>query len=114
METQEEKKRYIGEIIYIRSKLTRPEKYMQLSEEASEVAQAALKNIRATCVTNNPTPKTPEQAEKELQNEMLDIMTAYYVIYGRVITEEDILTYWKNGRWAARIKEQCGGPLGEL
>ena len=50
----------------------------QLAEEASELAQAALKLRRALDGTN-PTPKSVEECEENLLEELADIKVAFTV-----------------------------------
>ena len=57
----------------IREKLDQPELLAQLAEEATELAQAALKLRRA--ITNiNPTPVSAEDAQEDLEEEIADVL----------------------------------------
>ena len=95
---------------YIVENLSEEDILCQISEEAAELAQAALKLRRAITQTN-PTPVTAEKAADNLIEEYGDTvvaMTAYYMkhdaIDGKVaeIIEQDNPKF---NRWAKRIKE---------
>ena len=58
--------------------LPKTEILAQLAEEASELAQAALKLRRALDGTN-PTPKSVEECEENLLEELADIKVAFTV-----------------------------------
>ena len=59
-------------IEYIQEKLTTEELLCQLAEEASELAQAALK-LRRVYGDSNPTPTTYEDAIANLHEEIADV-----------------------------------------
>lgn len=76
--------------------------YSELAEEASELAQAALKMCRIGSATN-PTDKTYEQARQDLVEEYTDVLN----IAMRVL---DIQPDWLIGdyklyRWCKRLEE---------
>ena len=48
--------------------------YAQLAEESAELSQAALKCIRAQGFSQNPTPVSCEDAMKNLQEEINDVL----------------------------------------
>ena len=87
----------------------------QLAEEASELAQAALKLRRAMDGTN-PTPKDVEECEMNLLEELADIKVAFTVyladskpcIKSRVSEEINKTAEIKLDRWLSRLeaKEQ--------
>lgn len=56
----------------IRAKVPREELLAQLAEEAGELAHAALK-LRRTLITTNPTPVTPDEAMRALDEEIADV-----------------------------------------
>ena len=51
-----------------------------LAEEAAELSQAALKLVRAKCMTGNPTPVTAAEAEKKLLEEFVDVMISAEIV----------------------------------
>ena len=59
-------------IEYIRENLSEEELLCQLAEEASELAQAALK-LRRVYDGTNPTPTTSEKAYNNLHEEIADV-----------------------------------------
>lgn len=98
-------------IEYILDTLTERELLEQLAEEASELAQAALKLIRAAGMNNNPTPKTKENAVNNLVEEFYDVYNIWYLLWQ---LDDDIsdradmylagrLEYNKLQRWARRL-----------
>lgn len=72
----------------------------QLAEEASELAQAALKLIRAADYSNNPTPITLQEAEVGLDEELHDVL-AVASLLGIIDYDDDENPKWK--RWAERL-----------
>lgn len=72
----------------------------QLAEEASELAQAALKLIRAAEYSNNPTPITLQEAEVNLDEELHDVL-AVASLLGIIDYDDDENPKWK--RWAERL-----------
>lgn len=72
----------------------------QLAEEASELAQAALKLIRAAEYSNNPTPITLQEAEVGLDEELHDVL-AVASLLGIIEYDDDENPKWK--RWAERL-----------
>ena len=75
----------------------------QLAEEASELAQAALKLIRAAEYSNNPTPITLQEAEVGLDEELHDVL-AVASLLGIIDYDDDENPKWK--RWAERLGKQ--------
>lgn len=85
--------------------LTEGELLCQLAEEAAELAQAALKERRAL-TTDNPTPKTYQNAHIDLLEEVADV----YVSLGELLSLMDWETIAhtraeKEKRWIERLKE---------
>ena len=80
----------------------------QLAEEASELAQAALKMIRATSY-ENPTTVTLEEAYLNIIEECADISTCLEIL-GYNTTKERLLIaktmHEKQQRWVERIKNK--------
>lgn len=72
----------------------------QLAEEASELAQAALKLIRAAEYSNNPTPITLQAAQVNLDEELHDVL-AVASLLGIIEYDDDENPKWK--RWAERL-----------
>lgn len=80
-------------------------------EEASELAQAALKLRRALDGTN-PTPKSVEKCEENLLEELADIKVAFMVylsdskpcIKARVLEEINKTAEIKIDRWLSRLE----------
>ena len=86
----------------------------QLAEEASELGHAALKYARIIR-GENPTPKTPDEAQKALIEEMADV-----ILCARVLMELGI-EFDNNGigdrkarRWVDRIREEAGERGNEI
>lgn len=95
---------------YIAANLSDEDILCQISEEADELAKAALKLRRAITGTN-PTPVTAEKAADNLIEEYGDTvvaMTAYFMKHGLIDRKYvDVLeqSNTKYSRWAQRIKE---------
>lgn len=95
---------------YIVSKLSKEEILCQIAEEASELAQAALKLRRAITQTN-PTPVSVDEAEKNLTEEHGDVSVAFavYAVKSNWVDCQDVAAgesiRAKYSRWAQRIKE---------
>ena len=70
--------------IFVSNNLTEREKLEQLAEEATELAQAALKAIRAKKLSNNSTPTTEEIADMNLAEEVDDVLMCICLYYGGV------------------------------
>lgn len=85
---------------YILSVLNDHELLEQLAEEAAELSQAALKLIRASGYSNNPTPVTEQEAEANLEEEMHDVL-AVASLLGIIDYDDDENPKWK--RWAERL-----------
>ena len=95
---------------YIAETLSEEDILCQISEEADELAKAALKLRRAITGTN-PTPVTVEEAVENFVEEYGDTVGAYvaYLVKHNLIDRKvaDILEQNnpKYKRWAQRIKE---------
>lgn len=92
---------------YIRKTITPNDILCQLAEEASELAQAALKLRRATTGTN-PTPVTVAEARRKLLAEIADVEVAKYALG---LSEEDTdfindVIGFKLTRWAERLRKK--------
>lgn len=71
-----------------------------LAEEAAELAQAALKLIRAGGYTSNLTPITEDEAEKRLLEEIGDVLMTLQALE---IDLPDVENSSKWERWAKRL-----------
>ena len=101
---------------YIRSMVTEPEQLAALAEEASELAQAALK-YRRTLIDGNPTPMTQRDAFHALLEELGDVAACLEVLNlepsrnATINTTINIVRNTKIRRWADRLREKKGGDL---
>lgn len=77
--------------------------YAQLAEEGAELTQAALKCIRAQGFSENPTPVSSEDAVKNLQDELNDVLIVAYVL--GLVGGYSVRNWDKLERWAKRIRE---------
>lgn len=96
--------------------LPKTEILAQLAEEASELAQAALKLRRALDETN-PTPKSVEECLENIQEEMADVFVCL-TMFGKSAEKDGILIYdrymekvikiedEKEARWLSRLEEK--------
>lgn len=93
------------------AKLGRAAVLEQLAEEASEVAQAALKMARIIR-GENPTPKTACEAAEALEEEMADVIVCMRVleIGSIVIDVENVekIAEIKMKRWLDRLENMRG------
>ena len=94
---------YAANIRAVRERLTDAEILAQLAEEASELAQAALKYRR--CLDGaNPTPITNKEAHDRLCEELADVLVCVDALDGdpncRAVKE---CRESKAFRWAARL-----------
>ena len=92
----------------------------QLAEEASEVAQAALKLIRAKELSSNNTPVREQEGMLSLALEYMDLLMVYDMLLEKdrkilkitkangIAPKKDMKYYFKWSRWAERLgyKEQ--------
>lgn len=88
--------------------IPKTEQLCALAEEASELAQAALK-LRRVLDGTNPTTRTYEEARANLVEEAADV----YCILGLILNAEDHAEIYntinrKTKRWTGRIKEARG------
>ena len=83
---------------YILSVLSERELLEQLTEEAAEMQQAAIKLIRAAGMSNNSTPVTAGQARTNLQEEFSDVLTV-----AELLELIDCQNDKKLKRWAERL-----------
>lgn len=83
---------------YVLDVLTERELLEQLTEEAAEMQQAAMKLIRAEGLSNNTTPVTAGQARTNLQEEFSDIL-----MVAELLELIDCQNDKKWQRWAERL-----------
>lgn len=91
---------------FIREKLPTKELLCQLAEEAAELSQAALK-LRRSFDNVNPTPTTPQEAEKALMSEVADVIECLYAldyITFQSVAEISQIINRKTERWAERLE----------
>lgn len=86
---------------YIRNKLDYRTLLEQLAEELAELIQAVLKLIRAGGMNNNKTPKTYDEALKDLIEESQDLSLVLFVM--NLSDDESVLGNPKLKRWAERL-----------
>lgn len=92
----------------IREMMPLAEVMTQLAEEASELAQAALK-FRRTLSNSNPTPVTRREAEKKLLEEIADVKLCLHVagfeaVRHKISVNRTITA--KADRWLKRLMER--------
>ena len=95
---------------FIRSKVSEEKRYMQLAEEAAELAQASLKVCR-TMSDENPTPVTREEAMEKLYEEIADVDLALLALGLMDNTPQQKVQAYvlaKFRRWNKRLKETVG------
>lgn len=83
---------------YILSVLTERELLEQLTEEAAEMQQAAMKLIRAEGLSNNTMPVSAGQARTDLQEKFSDVLTV-----AELLELIDCQNDKKLQRWAKRL-----------
>lgn len=114
---KKEKKPFVNaEIEFIREHLSERAILEQLAEEATELAKASLKLIRA-CSHENPTPVTPEEAYIGIIEECADISNCLVAMGFDTNKERWLIAKTmreKQQRWVERIKELQGGAESEV
>lgn len=83
---------------YVLSVLSERELLEQLTEEAAELQQAAMKCIRAEGLSNNTTPVSAGQARTNLQEEFSDVL-----MVAELLELIDCQNDKKWQRWAKRL-----------
>lgn len=97
------------EVEYIKSRLEETERLLGLTEEALELALAALK-LRRVMDQRNPTPVTREDAIANLLEEYGDVMNCVEVLITPEQNAQAVeLRLAKRKRWAGRLKVAAGG-----
>lgn len=100
-------------IEYIREQLPAGELFAQLAEEAGELAHAALK-LRRIFDGKNPTPVKLDDAYKNLEEEITDVLVSLEVL-GYAVEEFPLYRAMMDSkleRWAKRLKEDSHGKEG--
>lgn len=92
---------------FIASRLSEEELLCQIAEEASELAQAALKRRRAI-TQHNPTPTPPESALDDLYEEYGDLLNATHVYLIKLNLIPIGGNTSKLQRWVERLREKDG------
>lgn len=91
---------------FIRERVPKEELLAQLAEEATELAQAALK-LRRVYDGMNPTPVTHDEAFDNLKEEIADVMLVIDVLgVGRDHMERCMIQANKLSRWVRRLEER--------
>lgn len=97
---------YEAEKDLIYKTLTESDVLCGIAEEASELAQAALKMRRTLDESNNPTPVTFNKAKANLEEEIADVLM-YFIVMGcpldTIIARVQNNPKWK--RWSDRVGE---------
>lgn len=88
-------------IEYIKVVSTEDDLYRQLAEEASELAQAALKMCRVNSTTN-PTPKGEKEAIDNLIEEYTDVLNVAMRLLR--LQPDWLIGDYKLYRWAKRLE----------
>lgn len=103
----------MNEVEYIKSRLDEVERLLGLTEEALELALAALK-LRRVLDGKNPTPVTEEQAVANLLEEYGDVTNSIEVLITPSQNEQAMQSrFEKRNRWVSRLKAaamdaECG------
>lgn len=97
----------MSNLTYIQKTLSKEEILCQLAEEAAELSQAALK-LRRALTQVNPTPKTPEEAEENLREEIADVWVCLNALLedkdGKTMDGIFDMVCAKEERWVYRIR----------
>lgn len=90
-----------AQVLYLQENLSLEAKHEQLAEESCELAQAALKLIRAYG-NGNPTPISYSDAFENLMEEVADVLLCLEILDLYPGTQR---LDAKLGRWYNRVKE---------
>ncbi|MDO5549282.1 MAG: hypothetical protein Q4F79_12460 [Eubacteriales bacterium] len=94
-----------AEIILLAEHVSNSDAMCQLAEEASELAQAALK-LRRAVLQGNPTPISMKEAIAGLNEEFADVIVATLVLGAKGfidVDEVEAVEAKKQTRWLARV-----------
>ena len=97
-----QEKTFLENMEYIQSKLSRRDLYEMLAEEAAELAQAALKVIRAEGMSGSITPVSVEEAHANLNEEVVDVLVVLAALNVEIFNAK--LADAKAQRWADRLR----------
>lgn len=100
-------KEYLKNLNYVQAHTELRDFLEILAEEAAELAQAALKVIRAEEISNIPTPTSAEEARKNLIEEVADVQNCLNAL--GMCSESGVLDKImanKMERWVKRLKEK--------
>lgn len=89
---------------YIRDTLTKPVQLAQLAEEATELAQAALKLFRFFDGTNPPR-KTYEECMADLHEEIADVQLLLEVLHLDKVVLYEPIKQEKTNRWERHLRK---------
>ena len=78
----------------------------QLAEESAELSQAALKLIRASGMSQNPTPISEDEALASLKEEANDVLIVLEIL--GFCDQRAVRDWHKLVRWAKRIQGANG------
>ncbi len=93
-----------NEVAYIKERLVKTERLLGLTEEALELALAALK-LRRVLDGKNPTPVSEEQATENLLEEYGDVLNCMEVLASPTQHEKAVeRRLKKRTRWVERLK----------
>ena len=87
----------------LRGMLTPADLWGQLAEEASELAQAALKMQRLE-LGNNPPRKTPQECINNVIEEHSDVVFCFKLLRWDDHKEMEVVQKAKAGRWVSILK----------
>lgn len=94
----------MNEVEYIKEKLPETERLLGLTEEALELALAALK-LRRVLDGKNPTPVSEERATENLLEEYGDVLNSIEVLVTPSQHEQAVQSrLCKRNRWVCRLK----------
>lgn len=81
---------------------------LQLAEECGELSQACSKMVRKRVFPQNPTPKTVEECEAAMNEEVADVLFCIEELVKAGIIDSEVVDEWykkKQDRWLTRISE---------
>ena len=94
----------MNEVEYIKNRLAETERLLGLTEEALELAIAALK-LRRVLDGRNPTPVTEKQATENLLEEYGDVLNSIEVLITPTQNEQAMRSRAeKRSRWVSRLQ----------
>ena len=94
---------FIKDINYITSQVVAADLWGQLAEEASELAQAALKMQRVT-MKRNPPRKTPTECMANVIEECADVRLCLDLMGVRYRDQQEEIMRAKIARWAGVLR----------